>query len=76
MSRRLGPKIADHPSVGKSCPACHHRFRAGDYTTLILLGPGDDAEARERAAAGRVYNATAVEIHWDCADPLTRGRTP
>lgn len=62
----FGPKQEDHPSVGRPCPACKVPFAAGDYTTLVALGPGDDPEARERAVAGRVYNAVAVEVHFAC----------
>jgi hypothetical protein len=65
--RKFGPKGADHPSVGKPCPACHEDFAAGDFTTLVMLGPGGDAEAQERARLGRAYNAVAVEVHWPCA---------
>lgn len=65
--RRFGPKTEDHPSVGNECPACHNPFAAGDYTTLIPLGPGDDPEAQERAREGRAYNAVAVEVHFACA---------
>ena len=65
--RRFGPKAADHPSVGKPCPACQKPLAAGAFTTLVPLGPGDSEEARERARAGRPYNAVAVEIHWSCA---------
>ncbi len=64
--RKFGPKTADHPSVGNPCPACRDPFIAGDYTTIVPLGPGDDPESRERARAGRVYNAVAVEAHWSC----------
>jgi hypothetical protein len=64
--RKFGPKDADHPSVGKECPACHKPFEAGDYTTLVVLGPGGDEEARERAREGRPYNAVAAEVHWTC----------
>jgi hypothetical protein len=67
MSRKFGPKSEDHPSIGNKCPACHVPFKAGDFTALIALGPGDDAETQERALAGRPYNAVAVEIHWACA---------
>ncbi len=67
--RKFGPKKADHHSVGKPCPACSKPFVEGDFTTLIVLGPGDSEERRERAKAGRAYNAVAVEIHFDCADP-------
>lgn len=66
--RRFGPKTADHPSIGEECPACHQPFQADEYTTLVVLGPGDDAEARQRRDEGRPYNAVAVEVHWDCAD--------
>ena len=65
--KAFGPKSESHPSVGKPCPACNELFRAGDYTTLIPLGPGSDPVARERAAIGRAYNAVAVEVHWACA---------
>jgi len=66
--RKLGPKQADHPSVGKECPACHVSFAGGDYTTIVVLGPGDDEEARQRRDQGRPYNAVASEIHWDCSE--------
>lgn len=65
--RPFGPKDADHPSVGKECPACGIPFKPGDWTTLIALGPGDDPEAQERAKMGRPYNAIALEVHWSCA---------
>jgi hypothetical protein len=67
--RIFGPKKADHPGIGKPCPACRRKFKIGDMTTLVALGPGDSQEAQERAAAGRPYNAVAVEIHASCADP-------
>lgn len=65
--RRFGPKTPDHPTVGKECPACNRKFEAGDYTTVIALGPGDDGEEQSKAAEGRSYNAVAVEVHWSCA---------
>lgn len=64
---RFGPKRADHPSVGANCPACNVPFKEGDHTTLVSLGPGDDPESRQKAAAGRPYNAVALEVHWACA---------
>ena len=70
--RRFGPKKADHPSVGALCPACHEPFMAGDYTTLVALGPGNDPEAQERARDRRVYNAVASEVHWSCATGESR----
>lgn len=66
-SRKFGPKTADHPSVGNRCPACQVPFAAGDFTALVMLGPGDDPDAQEKARAGRAYNAVAVEVHWSCA---------
>lgn len=65
--RKFGPKTADHPSVGEQCPACRKPFVAGDFTTLIALGPGDDAEEQAEASAGRAYNAVASEVHYTCA---------
>jgi hypothetical protein len=65
--RKFPPLKPDHPLVGGECPACHETFTAGDETTLIALGPGDDPDARERAREGRVYNAVAVPVHWACA---------
>ena len=67
MTRKFGPKEADHPSVGTSCAACQVPFRVGDFTTLIALGPADDAEQQQRKREGRPYNAVAVEVHWTCA---------
>lgn len=63
----FGPKKADHPSVGDKCPACQVRFKPGDMTTLIPLGPGDDPEAQQRHREGRYYDAVAVEVHAACA---------
>lgn len=67
VTRRFGPKTADHPSAGQPCPACGHNFAAGDYTTLALLGPGADAEQRRKAVSGLAYTAVGVEVHWACA---------
>ena len=64
---KFGPKVAEHPSVGKRCPACKKKFKVGDYTTLVAIGPGDSEENRKKAREGRAYNAVAVEVHWCCA---------
>ncbi len=64
---KYGPKSADHPSVGKPCPACDMLFVAGDFTTLISMGPGDDPEEQKRAQEGRAYNSIAAEVHFACA---------
>ena len=65
MSRKFGPKIKNHSSIGRPCPVCKITFKEGDYTGLIVLGPGDE-EAKQKAKEGKAYNAVAVECHWDC----------
>ena len=65
--RKFSPLSADHPLIGDICPACRKPFVAGDITTLIPLGPGDDEESQERCRKGRVYNAVAAPVHWSCA---------
>lgn len=65
--RRFGPKSPDHPTVGRECPACKVAFEPGDWTTLVVLGPGADEEARDRAREHRAYNAFALEVHYACA---------
>jgi hypothetical protein len=66
-TRQFGPKMHGHITVGDPCIACGEPLAAGDYTCLIPLGPGNDAEAQERARESRYYNAVAIEIHWSCA---------
>ena len=68
--RRMGPLSPEHPLVRDSllpCPACHQSFVAGDYVTLVSLGPGTDEEERRKARAGAAYTAVAVCVHWGCA---------
>lgn len=67
--RRMGPLAAGHPLIqhGDRCPACEQPFVVGQYVTLIILGPGDDPEAQEKARAGLAYNAVADPVHWACA---------
>lgn len=67
MRQKFGPKEAGHPSIGMKCEACGIEFKAGDYTTLIPLGPGDDPEQQERCREGLDYNAVAIEVHYACA---------
>ena len=68
--RKFGPKSAAHPGIGRECPACHKPFIEGDYTTLVILGPGDDPDAQARRDQGRPYNAIASEVHWDCSEQI------
>jgi hypothetical protein len=65
--RRFGPMPSNSPYLGQPCQACGVDFLIGDFTTLVPLGPGGDAEARERARDGRPYNAVALQVHWACA---------
>lgn len=67
MSRRFGPKQADHPGIGAICQACSKPIKEFDYTALISLGPGDNPKEQAKALAGRPYTAVAIEIHWDCS---------
>lgn len=64
--RKFGPKLPDHPSIGEACPGCNRPFAEGDYTTLVVIGPGDDIEARHKAREGSAYNAVSIEAHWGC----------
>lgn len=72
-ARKFGPKLSDHPTIGKECPACGEPLAAGDYTALVALGPGSDSEEREKARESRYYNAVAVEVHWACATGFVEG---
>lgn len=69
--RKYGPLKSDSHLIkrGARCIACDKHLKEGDIITLIVIGPGDDTESRERANAGRPYNAIAKPCHWDCADP-------
>jgi hypothetical protein len=62
----MGPLADDHPSIGNECSACQQPLKAGDYVTLVVLGPGDDDGARAAAREGRPYNAVAAIAHWVC----------
>ena len=73
-NQRFGPKSSIHPSILKPCPACNRKFKVGDYTTLVVLGPGNSKENQKKARNGQAYNAIAVEVHWPCATGLAEGR--
>lgn len=64
---KYGPKAADSPSIGRPCPACGLPFKAGDYTTLVAYGPGDDPEEQAKARQGRPHAVVGAEVHWACA---------
>lgn len=65
--RKFGPKQQDYPEDYPKCPACQQAFKKGDFSTLIMLGPGDNEEEQKKAKAGRPYNGVAMEVHWTCA---------
>jgi hypothetical protein len=67
--RKMGPLKEDHPLVMNMdlCPACRHVFIVGQYVTLVTLGPGENAEEREKARGGGAYTAVAAPVHWACA---------
>lgn len=62
----FGPMATDSVFIGQLCPGCQKVFGAGDYVTLIALGPGNDRVEQKKAAAGVEYKAIAVEGHWQC----------
>lgn len=68
--RKMGPLAPHHPLVhdATKCPACHRAFAAGDFVTLVSLGPGESEEARLRRDEGRPYNAVALPLHWECSE--------
>jgi len=73
-ARKFGPKEEDDKSIGEECPGCQEKFKVGDYTTLVTIGPGADKEQQERARNCVAYNAVALEAHWACVtgelDPI------
>ncbi len=66
---KMGPLLPSHPLCRDmmKCPACHRVFKKGEYVTLILVGPGDDEEAQEKARKGQAYDGVAVPVHYTCA---------
>ncbi|MDQ1584517.1 MAG: hypothetical protein QOF36_2571 [Microbacteriaceae bacterium] len=62
----LGPKKADHPTIGAICLACGQMFEEGQYTTMIALGPGTDPQAKLACLAGKTYPAQGLELHYTC----------
>lgn len=66
MSERMGPVREGDRTIGEPCAVCKQAITAGQFITLIALGPGDDPEARERARQGRPYNAIGALAHYAC----------
>ena len=67
MPKKLGPMNSGDPSIGHPCHACGKAFMDGDYTTMVVLGPGEDPTEQVKCRQGLTYNAVAVEVHWECA---------
>lgn len=67
--RKFRPLPETHPLVTDQikCQACGKVFLAGDVTTLIALGPGDDPDTQQKAYEGKAYNAIALPVHYSCA---------
>jgi len=66
-TRKVGPLKMGQLLIHMTCPACHGRFRIGDFYTLIPLGPGKYEEKRELAKEGKHYTPQCTRIHWDCS---------
>lgn len=66
LGRVCPPLADDHPLAGLYCPACAELLGNGEPVQLLALGPGADAEARERHKAGRWYSAEAIPVHAAC----------
>ncbi len=67
--RAFPPLKAEHPLVGKTCPACHKVFEVGDRVTLVPTFPADNEEFH-RAREGRGFSSEAEPIHPSCARVL------
>ena len=64
---KLGPMQTNDPMLGKMCVACQKLFQVGDYTTLIVVGPGDNPDEQLKCREGFNYKVCAVEVHYACA---------
>lgn len=70
---KYGPKSADHPSVGRQCPACWQPMLPGSMTTLVPIGPGVVVSQRALAREGRPHVRQTVEAHWGCVTGKSDG---
>jgi hypothetical protein len=65
--QRVFPALPEaHPAASTPCPACAQPLGDGTPVQLLALGPADDAEDREKHAAGRWYSAVALVVHATC----------
>jgi len=56
-----------NPLVDALCPACEIPLEPGDKVALVPLGPGPDADDRERARNNRWHSGRSAAVHWSCA---------
>ena len=63
----IGPIPEGHEMCGRPCFACLAEFKAGEYFTQILLGPGIDPEKRRLARERVAYEGVAIGVHFSCA---------
>ena len=63
---KFGPLPPNHPGLGATCLLCQERFRVGNYTVSLPLGPGCDEDAQAECRAGRPYHGIGVVVHWGC----------
>lgn len=66
LSRLFPPMAAGHPGYAEPCLACGSQLGNGEPLQLVVLGPGDDDEARAKHHAGRSYSAVAWTFHAAC----------
>lgn len=67
---KIGPLEDNHPLTRYPerfrCPGCDKPFLAGQFVTLIVIGPGDNPESQCAHREGRYYNAVSIPAHWMC----------
>ena len=70
--RKFNPLREDDYMIknNKECPGCQQKFKVGDEVTLVMIGPGDDEESREKCREGRPYNGVAIPAHYTCVTGL------
>lgn len=57
------------------CIGCDQAFEAGQYMTILPVGPGGDEESRAKAFRGGWYSCNGVPLHAECAgiNPTSSG---
>ncbi len=60
------PRIVLSHDLPVVCAACHRPMVKGHAVILVVIGPGDDPEARSLCRTGRPYTALTVPAHAAC----------